>query len=69
MREPVLAAILGLISSGVGRVYNGHILLGLLWLVIKPGLWIGTGGLPGGVCGIISTYMGYACGGDLRVRP
>ena len=54
MREPGLAAILGLISSGVGRVYNGHILLGLLWLVIKPGLWIGTGGLPGGVCDIIS---------------
>jgi hypothetical protein len=30
MREPGLAAILGLISSGVGRVYNGRILLGLL---------------------------------------
>ena len=69
MREPGLAAILGLISSGVGLVYNGRILLGLLWLVITPGLWIGTGGLPGGVCDIISAYMGYACAGDLRVRP
>ena len=68
MREPGLAAILGLISSGVGRVYNGRILLGLLWLVITPGLWIGTGGLLGWVCHIISACIAYTYARDHRVR-
>jgi TM2 domain-containing membrane protein YozV len=68
MREPGLAAILGLIIPGVGRFYNGRILLGLLWLVTTPVLWIGTSGLSGGVCHIILAYMGYTCAGDLRVR-
>jgi TM2 domain-containing membrane protein YozV len=68
MREPGLAAILGLIISGVGRFYNGRILLGILSLVIPPGLWIGTSGLTGGVCHIILAYMAYTCAGDLRAR-
>ena len=68
MREPELATILGLIISGVGRFYNGRILLGLLWLVTTPVLWIGTSGLSGGVCHIILAYMGDTCAGDLRVR-
>jgi TM2 domain-containing membrane protein YozV len=44
MRDPRLAAILSLLIPGVGQLYNGRILAGILWLIITPGLWIGTAG-------------------------
>jgi hypothetical protein len=47
MRDPGLAAVLSVIIPGVGQFYNGRILAGILWLIITPGLWIGTGGLLG----------------------
>ena len=47
MRDPGLAAVLSAIIPGVGQFYNGRILTGILWLIITPGLWIGTGGLLG----------------------
>ena len=43
MRDPVLAGILSLIIPGVGQLYNGRILAGILWLIFTPGFWIGTG--------------------------
>jgi TM2 domain-containing membrane protein YozV len=53
MRDPGLAAVLSAIIPGVGQFYNGRILAGILWLIITPGLWIGTGGLLGWVCHVI----------------
>ncbi|MDX6382399.1 MAG: hypothetical protein QOI57_3423, partial [Rubrobacteraceae bacterium] len=50
MRDPTLAAVLSAIIPGVRQLYNGRILAGILWLIITPGLWIGTGGLLGWVC-------------------
>ncbi len=43
MRDPELVATLSLIIPGVGQLYNGRILVGSLWRIITPGLWIGTG--------------------------
>ena len=68
MRDPGLAAVLSLIIPGVGQSYNGHILPGLLWFIITPGLWIGTGGVLGWICHIISAYMAYTYARDHRVR-
>ena len=48
MRNPILAAVLSAIIPGVGQLYNGRILAGILWLIITPGLWIGTGACSGG---------------------
>lgn len=48
MRSPGLAAVLSLIVPGVGQFYNGRVLAGILWLVITPGLWLGTGGCSAG---------------------
>jgi hypothetical protein len=48
--------------------HNGRILAGILWLIITPGLWIGTGGLLGWVCHIIAAYTAYSYARDHRVR-
>jgi TM2 domain-containing membrane protein YozV len=37
-----------LLIPGVGQLYNGRILAGILWLIITPGLWLGTGGCSAG---------------------
>ena len=57
MRNPTIALVLSLIVPGLGQLYNGRILAGILWLValitIIPGFWIGTGGILGLACHII----------------
>jgi len=35
MRSPILAAILSLIFAGIGQIYNGQVLKGVLFIVIK----------------------------------
>ena len=68
MRDPGLAAVLSLIIPGAGQLYNGRVLAGILWLIITPGLWIGTGGLLGWVCHVVAAYTAYAYARDHRVR-
>jgi TM2 domain-containing membrane protein YozV len=53
------AAVLSLIIPGVGQFYNGDFLRGLFWLIVTPGLWIGTGGLLGWVCHVIASITAY----------
>jgi TM2 domain-containing membrane protein YozV len=60
MRDSGLAAVLSLIIPGVGQFYNGRILAGILWLIITPGLWIGTGGLLGWIAHLVSAYTAYS---------
>jgi TM2 domain-containing membrane protein YozV len=58
-KDPGLAAVLSLIIPGVGQIYNGEFLRALFWLVVTPGLWIGSGGLLGWICHLISAYTAY----------
>jgi TM2 domain-containing membrane protein YozV len=53
------AAVLSLVIPGVGQFYNGDFLRGLFWLIVTPGLWIGTGGLLGWVCHVIASITAY----------
>jgi len=69
MRDPTVAAVLSVIIPGVGQFYNGRFLAGVLWLIIMPGLWIGTGGLLGWVWHIILAYTAYTYARDHRGRP
>ena len=60
MRNPGTAAVLSLIVPGVGQFYNGRFLAGILWLIITPGFWIGTGGWLGWACHVVSAYTAYS---------
>lgn len=53
------AAVMSIILPGVGQIYNGHFLRGIFWLIITPGFWIGSGGLLGWVCHILSAFTAY----------
>jgi TM2 domain-containing membrane protein YozV len=68
MRDPSLAGILSLLIPGIGQLYNGKILRALFWLIITPGFWIGTGGMFGWVCHIISAWTAYNYAKEHRVR-
>ena len=72
MRDPFLAGLLSFIVPGVGQLYNGQILAGVLWLIalvtIIPGFWIGTGGILGLLCHVIAAWTAYNYAKLHRVR-
>jgi TM2 domain-containing membrane protein YozV len=59
MRTPGIAAVLSLLIPGIGQLYNGQLGWAIFWLIITPGFWIGSGGLLGWLCHIISAYQAY----------
>ena len=59
MRNAGTAAILSFLFPGIGQIYNGQILRGVFWLIITPGMWIGTGGLLGWVCHVVSAVTAH----------
>lgn len=67
-RDPGKAAVLSLIIPGIGQFYNGRILTGILWLIITPGLWIGTGGLLGWVAHVLAAYFAYRYAREHPIR-
>ena len=60
MSKPGIAAVLSLVIPGVGQIYNGAFLRGIFWLIVTPGMWIGTGGLLGWVCHVIAAMTAYS---------
>jgi TM2 domain-containing membrane protein YozV len=68
MRDPFLAGVLSFIIPGVGQLYNGRILAGILWLIFTPGFWIGTGGTLGWICHVVAAYTAYSYAKDHPVR-
>jgi TM2 domain-containing membrane protein YozV len=53
-KDPGVAAVLSLIIPGVGQIYNGEFLRAAFWLIVTPGLWIGSGGLVGWICHLVA---------------
>jgi TM2 domain-containing membrane protein YozV len=64
MERPGKAAVLSVLIPGAGQIYNGCFLRAVFWLIITPGLWIGTGGLLGWICHIASAYTAYTVAVD-----
>ena len=59
MRNPGTAAVLSLLVPGVGQIYNGTVWRAVFWLVITPGFWIGTGGMLGWICHVVSAVTAH----------
>jgi hypothetical protein len=59
MTNPGVAAILSLVVPGCGQIFNGEFLRGAFWLAVTPGLWIGSCGVVGGACHLVSAYTAY----------
>ena len=57
--HPGLAAVLSLFIPGVGQFYNGKFLRGIFWLIVTPGLWLGSGGTLGWICHVAAAYTAY----------
>ena len=60
MSKPGTAAVLSFFVPGVGQIYNGAFLRGFFWLIITPGLWIGTAGWFGWICHLAAAYTAYS---------
>lgn len=58
-KDPGVAAVLSLVIPGVGQFYNGAFLRGIFWLIITPGLWIGSGGFLGWICHVIAAITAF----------
>jgi TM2 domain-containing membrane protein YozV len=60
MRNPGVAAVLSVIIPGIGQIYNGQFLWAIFWFILTPGLWVGSAGLLGWICHIVSAYLAYS---------
>ena len=52
--------MLSLVLPGAGQIYNGTLWRDIFWLIVTPGLWIGSGGLLGWICHVISAWTAYS---------
>ena len=59
VKNPGLAAVLSALIPGIGQFYNGDFLRGIFWLIVTPGLWIGSGGLLGWICHVVAAATAY----------
>ena len=53
------AAVLSFLLPSVGQLYTGHWIWAIVWFIITPGLWIGSGGFLGWVCHILSAIQAH----------
>jgi TM2 domain-containing membrane protein YozV len=65
-KNPGVAGVLSFVIPGLGQIYNGAFLRGLFWLIITPGMWLGTGGTLGWICHFIAAYTAYSYADDLN---
>jgi TM2 domain-containing membrane protein YozV len=59
LRNPGTAAVLSALIPGIGQFYNGDFLRGIFWLIVTPGLWIGSGGMLGWICHVIAAFTAH----------
>ena len=47
MRNPWIAGVLSFLIPGLGQIYNGRIIIGIIWLLVTGVSWIGSMGFLG----------------------
>ena len=68
MRNPVIAGLLSLILPGLGQLYNGRVLAGILWFIFAVILWPASGGLLGWIPHLIAAVCAYSYAKEHPVR-
>ena len=68
MRDPFIAGLLSFLLPGLGQIYNGRILVGIIWMIVTGFLWIGSWGTLGWVVHIIAAYCAYSYAAEHRIR-
>jgi TM2 domain-containing membrane protein YozV len=68
MRNPLIAGLLSLFLPGLGQLYNGRVLAGILWFIFAVILWPASGGLLGWIPHIISAVCAYSYAKEHPVR-
>jgi len=68
MRNPWIAGILSLIIPGLGQIYNGRIIIGIIWLLVTGVSWIGSIGFMGWVVHLIAAWCAYSYARDYPFR-
>lgn len=68
MRQPYIAGILSLLLPGLGQIYNGRVLIGIVWLVVTGFSWIGSIGTLGWVVHFIAAWCAYSYARDNPIR-
>jgi hypothetical protein len=68
MRDPALAGILSLLIPGLGQIYNGRVLIGIIWMIVFGVSWIGSVGIFGWIVHIVSAWCAYSYAKDHPVR-
>ncbi len=68
MRDPFLAGILSLLIPGVGQIYNGRVVIGIIWLIVTGVSWIGSVGILGWIIHLVSAWCAYSYAKDHPVR-
>lgn len=58
--NPGVAAVLSFFIPGLGQFYTGRFWRGIFWLIVTPGLWIGSGSTLGWVCHVVAAYTAYS---------
>jgi TM2 domain-containing membrane protein YozV len=67
-RDPFIAGLLSFLIPGVGQIYNGQILWGVLWLLLTGVSWIGSAGTLGWIVHFISAYFAYTYAKEHKYR-
>ena len=68
MRDPALAGILRLLIPGLGQIYNGRVVIGVIWMLVFGVSWIGSVGILGWIIHLISAWCAYSYAKDHPVR-
>ena len=56
----MIAGLLSFIIPGIGQIYTGNLIWAIIWLVVTPGLWVGSGGCLGWICHILSALQAHS---------
>ena len=68
MRDPFIAGLLSFVVPGLGQLYNGRILAGILWFIFAVILWPASGGLLGWIPHLVAAVCAYSYAKEHPVR-